>query len=134
LKEIDKHLTEDLLDYLSNKDSKETFCEKIYEHLEKSFRVDSNIDWQNLYNLVPVESNLADRKGEVQVEFAKKLAEGFPKKDKIHDKYIELFSSFDNIDLDKAAELNDDLFLAHEKSQKERRAKLNNSLLLLKSS
>lgn len=132
LKEIDKHLTEDLLDYLSNKDSKETFCEKIYKHLEESFQVDSNIDWQNLYNLVPVESNLADRKGEVQVEFAKKLAEGFPKTDKIHDKYIELFSSFDSVDLDGAAALNVALFEAHEKSQKERRAKLNKSILKLK--
>ena len=132
LKEIDKHLTEDLLDYLSNKDSKETFCEKIYKHLEESFQVDSNIDWQNLYNLVPVDSNLADRKGEIQIELAKELADGYIKTGEFDDRYKELFSSFDSVDLDKASALNDDLFLAHEKSGKERRAKLNKSLYLLK--
>ena len=132
LKEIDKKLPEDILNYLSDKVSKETFCDEIYEHLRDSFKGDSNINWQNLYNLVPVESNLADSKGEVQVEFAKVVAKGFIKKNEFNDRYIELFSSFESVDLDKAFTLNDDLFLAHENSQKERREKLNKAHLSLK--
>lgn len=132
LKEIDRCLPENFLNYLSSEVSKEEFCDDIYEHLFKSFQADSDINWQNLYNLVTVESNLADSKGEVQVEFAEVIARGFIKTDKFNERYKELFSSFETVDLDKAAALNDDLFLAHEKSQKEKREKLNKSLLLLK--
>ncbi len=132
LKEIDKYLPEIFLNYLSDKDSKETFCDEIYEHLKNSFNGESNINWQNLYNLVPVDSNLADSKGEVQLEFAKEIAKGFNKTNKFDDRYKELFNSFESVDLDKSSAINDDLFLAHENSQKERRKKLKKALLSLK--
>ncbi len=133
LEQTNKHIPENFLNYLSNKVSKEKFCDEIYEFLFKSFQVNSNINWQSLYNLIPVESNLADGKGEVQLEFAKVIAQGFLKTNKFNERYKELFSSFESVDLDKAAAINEDLFLTLENSQKERRAKLNNSLLLLKS-